>query len=492
MNFKGLFKNKNHIYILILLLSASFIFHCVPYLVLDTSKYNFYDTDTWSNVRKIEQLNHGATPQYDTARGLPVYGIQVIGSWMAGENDTPLEIFNKVGFLSPILALLFAITVYILVTILFSENAGFYSSVFIMFSGWNLFHNSLFGIIDYHLLSIFMCVTVILCILISVKYRSDLFLIPAILAGIILYFTASMFWFYIVIVAGILGILLFHYLWTTFEKYRLYLILSVPIIVGLLYLQFRDTYWINLLLSWSEPITESMPISPVMFLLIANVMILIVIYGIYRSIKTVNYDIIPLSLFIVTMGLALLTFKFQRIEYIFSPFAAIVSGYYLDRYVSKINARTVLIVFLTFSIVLSGYMMGSIISTSNRNSEVGDALLFLRTQEPGVILAWWDYGFWISAVSGQVPFSDPTQGIHAIEAAKIFAGIPTDSIPLLKKYDIKYVLVSKSDYSFYPAMQWYAKSTVPYEQSYLKELVGGTALKENLIYNLSGIMVYKI
>ncbi|MCJ7698137.1 MAG: hypothetical protein MUO73_07400, partial [Thermoplasmata archaeon] len=455
-------------------------------------RYNFYDTDTWSNVRKIDQLTHGAAPQYDTARDLPVIGIQVIGSLMVIENDTPLDIFNKVGFLSPILALLFAITVYILVTVLFSENAGFYSSIFIMFSGWNLFHNSLFGIIDHHLLSVFMCLTLILCILICVEYKSDLFLIPAVLAGMILYFTASMFWFYIVIVAFVIGILLFHYLWRTYVKYRLYLILIVSVITGLLYLQFKDTYWINLLVSWYEPITESVPISPVMFILISNVMILILIYGIYRTIQPKNYDIVPLSLLIVTVGLAILTFKFQRIEYVFSPFAAIVYGYYLDRYVSRINARMLLIIFLTFSIVLSGYMMGSIIDTSNDRGGVGDALLYLKGQEPGTVLAWWDYGFWIGAVSGQIPFTDPTQGIHAIEAAEIFTGTPSESKLLLHEYDIKYIMVFESDYGFYPAMQWYAKSIVPYEQSYLKELIDGTASNGNVIYNQSGIKVYRI
>ena len=83
------FKNKNQVCILILLLLTSFIIHCVPYVLLDISKYNFYDPDTWYYVGKIDQLKHGGPVEYNA--------ISVLGSIIVKDTDFPRDIFNVVG-----------------------------------------------------------------------------------------------------------------------------------------------------------------------------------------------------------------------------------------------------------------------------------------------------------------------------------------------------------------------------------------------------------
>jgi len=479
-------------------LSVSFLLHCAPYVFLDTSKYNFYDTDTWYSVRRIDRLTHGETLEYDPILNYPTGRSidwrpfpSVLESIFVRDTDTPLDIFNNVGFLTPIIAALFAISVYFLVGKLFSETAGFYTSIFVMFSGGNLFFNSLFGVIDHHLLSIFMCTTMILCLLISIKYKADRYFIPAIIAGTILYFTATLFLFYVVITASIIGILILHYIWITYKEIRVFLIILILILGAILFTQFIDPKWIYLLVSYIEPVQEMNAINPFAFLLITNVMLFILVVGYYEMMTQKKYDTLPISLFIITVGLAALTFKFQRIEYIFSPFAAIISGYFLDKHISQINAKKLMFVFIAISIFISVSTMGFIIQTSNNNQKWGDALQFLKDQDTGIVLTWWDYGHWIVAVSGQPPYATPFQnGIP--DVAIIFTNPSSESTSLLKKNNISYILVTEPDQQYYSMMQWYAKSTVPYEQSYLKELIDGTAQNGIIIYDKEGLKIYDV
>ena len=77
-----------------------------------------------------------------------------------------------------------------------------------------------------------------------------------------------------------------------------------------------------------------------------------------------------------------------------------------------------------------------------------DAVSWIRANTPpgSVILSWWDYGYWITAM-GERPTLADNATINSTQIAvigRIFMSNDTVALPLLKKYDVSYVLVFTS------------------------------------------------
>ena len=74
-----------------------------------------------------------------------------------------------------------------------------------------------------------------------------------------------------------------------------------------------------------------------------------------------------------------------------------------------------------------------------------EALGWLRDNTPpgSVILSWWDYGYWITGVGDRPSLADNAT-INSTQIAvigRIFMGNDTLALPLLKKYNVSYILV---------------------------------------------------
>jgi dolichyl-diphosphooligosaccharide--protein glycosyltransferase len=87
-----------------------------------------------------------------------------------------------------------------------------------------------------------------------------------------------------------------------------------------------------------------------------------------------------------------------------------------------------------------------------------DTVSWIRenTLSSSVILAWWDYGYWITAMGERATLADNAT-INSTQIAiigRIFMSNDTVALPLLKKYNVSYVLV-------FTDVQYAASSTLP-------------------------------
>ena len=84
-------------------------------------------------------------------------------------------------------------------------------------------------------------------------------------------------------------------------------------------------------------------------------------------------------------------------------------------------------------------------NTPTISDEWYEAISSLKTQEPGTVLTWWDYGSWVQGITGYPTVTDTVHGQDANrmrETARIFLET-NESVTLkaLQKYDTKYVII---------------------------------------------------
>jgi asparagine N-glycosylation enzyme membrane subunit Stt3 len=486
--------NNNHLCLLFVILIGSVAFHCSLYYILNTTQYNFYDTDSWYTVRQIDRFVHGEDIQFDKLLDYPEgrtinwgVALPISYSFFVNKDDSTLTIFNKGGFLPPILSGIFVLLIYYLVTKLFSETIGFYSAILISVGTGIYFQNCLFGMIDHHLLESVLFTVMILCFLIAIKEKSDWWILPILISGIILFFTSVLWVFFYGIIGACVTLVFLLYVWKRNPIFGKLFLVSIMVIGVIFIWYFKYTYWLSLLLSWMDPITEVAFSDPTLLLIRFNILIPIFLLGILYIILT-KKELPTLVLLLVSGVLVLLMLRFTRMECILTPIFLILSAYFIDKFFTKRApeiSTMIILSFLIFSIFFGTIIISGFAKTADNNSEWNSALLYLQEQNRGVVLSWWDYGHWIVAVSGQPPFTDPFQD-NVIDAAKIFTN---DTAPETAKY--RYIIVTKNDYKFYDAMVWYSKSEVPYERSYLKKLIDGN-VKNELVFKNTLIQIYRI
>ncbi len=480
-----LIQNKQHFCILILVIIISLLFHSSLYFIINVNQYNFYDTDTWYSIRQIDRQTHGENIEYDSMLNYPEgrsidWGIAlpIFYSLFVNKYDSTLEIFNKVGFLPPILSALFVLLIYFLVSKLFSETVGFYSSILLSIGTGIYFQNCLFGVIDHHLLESILFAIMILCFLLMIKEKLILWSIPIFISGTILFFTSVLWVFFYGVFVLCLMILFLYKFWNIWC-----ISIIIPIVISVAF-YVKDTYWFRLLY-WVEPISEIANSDILLLIIRFNILIPILLCSIILYIKFLKKEFTITCLLLISFILAILTCRFTRMEYLLTPFILILSAYFIDKFFTNKISTIIILVFLIISSVVGGIIIMDLAKTANDNSEWNGALSYIRDQEEGLVLSWWDYGHWIVAVSGQPPFADPFQA-RVVEAAKIFTG---KNDLELSKY--RYIIVTKNDYKFYDAMVWYSKSPVPYENSYLKKLICEET-NDKLVFKNALIRIYDV
>ena len=466
----------------IVLLLGSIALHAAPYYLLDHTGYTFYDTDTWHVIDEIHQVAHG---ELIPNTGFPV--ITYLGSIVTTAADTPLDIFNKVGWMPVILAAIFAVCIYILVTKLFDEQVGFYAGIIVMYASGLLFQISMYGYIDHHLLELVTGFVMIVCVLLAITQQKLIYVIPAIISGYLLYYTSYLFMFYIAIAAGMVGFLLICYA-LKHRKWLWALLAFVPV-AWWLYPQIIGSGLYTMMFTWSEPISEISAMNPVGLLIRLNILIPIIAYGIYRAIRTRTFEPLSIALFIAVIVLTTLTLKFIRLEFMLTAFLAVLAGYYLWKYFDRDHAYMLLSIFLVFSLVISTFSIGLLTSTAKYNSDWSAGITYLQDQPEGLVLAWWDVGYWLTAASNHTAYSNPSQE-NAGSTAQIFLSPPINATASLNNTKIKYVAVYVDDKKFYKGMSYYSKPVVDYNQSYLHALTETTEYSP--VFQQGRLRVYQV
>jgi asparagine N-glycosylation enzyme membrane subunit Stt3 len=474
--------NRRYIIALFLIAAFSFLFHSSIYFILDTSRYNFYDTDTWYTVHEIDRLTHGENIDFDPLMNYPDGRAIDWGSFVpcfyslfATQNDTPLDIFNKIGWIPPILSTLFIVVIYLLVSILFSQRVGLYSAAILSIIAGGFFNNSLFGIIDHHLIECIITTIGILCILIAFKKSEIIWILPIIPSAAILYFTSTLYMMYLGLWSLCLAICIIYT-----NKYKIPIVTIAALVA---FLVLNNSHWFYLWFNYIGPISEMAPMDIMTFVIRYNILIPVIILGIllvseYKSERE------TFALLVVFSCVLLCAFRFVRVGYILTPMFSILSAYYIDKFLSEKSMKCVMCGFFLISFVSGASLIYELQQTAHNNDDWNEALDYLKSQNQGLALSWWDYGHWIVAVANQPPYTNPFQD-RVIAAAKIFT---SDTKPNLS--GISYIVVTDGDQKFYDAMLWYSKSNVTYNNSYLNKLIDERG--DALVFKRGSVKIYQV
>lgn len=194
------------------------------------------------------------------------------------------------------------------------------------------------------------------------------------------------------------------------------------------------------------------------------------------------------NVFILSSGLASLYFStlMVRLELIFSPFSSVFSAYGAYLLIDKAQSSealkgfekrlkrsfkrpwwissTVIMLLVTFLLapsVISGYAhAGGPVTISSASLPYAyefpdwfQALEWIRENTPpgSVVMAWWDYGYWITTLGNRPTIIDNAT-INTTQVAlvgKAFISNDTVAIPIMKKFNVSYVLVFSSMFLAY-------------------------------------------
>ena len=442
---------------------------------MDTSKVNLYDTDTWYTVRQIGVLSNGGDISYDKLLMYPEGRGVDWGSLLpyllapfSNESDTPLQTFNRFAWGGPIASIVFSIIIFLMVSRLYGEIVGLYSTIFISVGSWVYLQNCLYGIIDHHILEVIFFTLSLLSLILLIKERN---LIWGVLIGVsigALFFTSTLWSLYYCIFFLAVFLAVIHTLWNHNKLFAS----GFVILTGIVGVYFFQTYLysrFSSLLSWSEPIVEIAHTSPLTLLMQYNILILPLVVGITK-IGDSLFKIDEMILILVSAIFLMLTLQFTRMGYMLFPIVAILSAYYIDKEIARKYKMWVVGVFVISMVVFGAITISEFADTTKNNRDMEKPLEYLSIQPQGLVLSWWNDGHWIVSISHQPPFTDPFQD-RLTEASTIFTANISQAQALLKRYDIRYILVSEDDMQFYDTMVWYSKSQTPYDDSYLNEII---------------------
>jgi len=207
------------------------------------------------------------------------------------------------------------------------------------------------------------------------------------------------------------------------------------------------------------------------------------------AIVTSIYDLSNINnLLILTSGISSLYFStlMVRLELIFSPFSSVLSAYGVYSLLNKIEGEEIIkktgkmmkrlakrpwwvsyaiIVMLTSfllapSLILGYGHAGTPVTIASSSlpfaAEIPDwlqALEWIRENTPknSVIMAWWDYGYWITTL-GDRPTIIDNATINTTQVAmigKAFISNDTIALPIMKKFNVSYVVVFSTLYLSY-------------------------------------------
>lgn len=492
--------NKKLLVIIISLISISFLIHSLPFFIMDKSSYNFYDTDSWYTIRQIELIKQNQPLNFDLLAEYPQgksidWGIfeAYLGYSLSYFSNNPIDIFNTSGFISPILLIIFSILIYYFISYLFNKEVGLYSFILMLFPTGFLMSQSIFGIIDHHLLECIFGTLLLLSLLIFIIKRK--------IFGLILYLFLCILSFLnshetCLIFIGI-SIIIFTidciYQIVINKKYQ-WLIFIIEIIgVFLIFIYFNTELLrvINLIIGWNEPIAELQSLSIISFINHFGILLLIAELDLLlNKFKKENYSLLIYYLWLITLLLVFLSFKFIRNEIFLFPLIAIIASYYLTKF--NLNWRKFLVIlFIIFSIISTIGVNLTYLKTIEENKGWSNTFQYMNNLQENenskIVLTWWDYGHWVLVAGKQISFTNPFQ-VRANQAALIFTQNKAESLKLIKQYNISYIIVSEKDKKNFNAMLYYANMKSDYNESYLKDLIESNSP----IYENNGIKLFNI
>ncbi len=156
-----------------------------------------------------------------------------------------------------------------------------------------------------------------------------------------------------------------------------------------------------------------------------------------------------------------------RMTYYFAVAAALVCGYVIDsllrsapRFRLAIAATAVAFVFVPDFMLALDVNPGEVAGADwratcawlrrNTPEPFGDSNHYYVRYAPGTpeasysVMAWWDYGYWITALARRVPVANPTQINADVAASVLLARDENEAAEIMERWTARYLLVDQS------------------------------------------------
>ncbi len=395
--------------------------------------------DSWYHMGIAERL-------YNNSTALP-RPYELLGWIVSTVGHLGLD-YKLVGaYLPPVLGALILIPLFFLGREILKNNwASLFSCLLAVILPTELFHRSLLGFTDTHVLEVLLLVTILLFVMIGVRKKSIIWLILAGLTTFLYLYN----WRGGILVLGILG------LWSLIELLKrlperaiipsltLIAVASAIIMLSLDTTMLKEPLWgFGSLISETQPTTIDAAFD---------------IYGLALPMALAGLFFLAKSkknlLFLVWSIVAILmTISEKRWGYYAVVNISLLSGLFLIeiyRYAKpKVKTFSIALICLFTLMASINGTIGMAKVPNDLSREWYEALVWLKDNSPKptpkdlyYILSWWDYGYWIEWISERLPIENPSSS-RPNDGYNFYLSTTVEEANIHLRRNIKYIVVGR-------------------------------------------------
>lgn len=417
---------------------------------------------------------------------------------------TGMSLIRVAVWLPMFIGLLCLVPVYFITRILFNDIAAIVACLVLTVLPGEFLNRTLIGYADYHGLEVLLTTSMMLFIMLSVKYKNWKSILFGLLAMITL-FVYWLIWQGAILFVGIIVLYLICYgLVKTKHKLSFIQLSIVGIFAGscivlllnpkLPYMAYGYfTQRLPLLSIGSLVLSESGTMTISTLFNNFTLAILFAIAGMVilsLNLKKPEY----MLLFIWTLVILGLTIMFRRYGYYLSINVAILCGLVVFKLLQVNRYKIAAVAVAIALMVLPNYNAVKIAQHPQViSNEWYDTLVALQNKQQGMVAAWWDYGYWIQYLSQKNVYCSPNGINKHKEMAEIMLSDITKGTRKLKELGCEYIIVDRDTVeNKYGTLTRYVDYPVEKANTLLYLLWNNGARGYTLIMRTDNIKVYAI
>ena len=423
----------------------------LPFDNVFTSEYiKFISIDAYWQMANVDKIAPDFPMYFTKIFTIPIFQWLLSGVvWCIGLGNPSQSLIDTVAvYFPPILAALTIVPVYFIGKLLFSRFVGIVAAALIAVLPGEWLGRSLLGFTDHHVAEVLFSTTAFMFFLMAIKTSGKRKItytaLFALLAVVCLYsWTSGLLVVAIMVIYGF--ILACKGMANDFPHFHIrYFVLLIVLALGtgvyfLSNFELISRTWVYI--TTSSTITTTQEMRPLFFptgsfsplaawgnfttlLLVTPVAMGLLINKAIR-----NKDQNGLFLFIWSLVMLVAALCFRRYSYYFAVNAALLGGFLAWWLWTHINER-ILAIGITGSlicIILFPCFNAAMVTAQRSTFAPSDAWMGAlewvenETLQESVILAWWDYGYWINREAGRTAYVNPSQDKIPVEnTARMF------------------------------------------------------------------------
>ena len=420
----------------------------LPFNNVFTGEYiKFISVDAYWQMANVDKIAPNFLIYITRIFDIPIFQWLLSGViWCIGWGNPSQSLIDTVAvYFPPIIAALTIVPVYIIGKLLFNRFAGLVAAALIAVLPGEWLGRSLLGFTDHHVAEVLFSTTALMFFLLAIKTEGKRCIVYSILATLFIFTCVYSWTSGILIVAIVMVFLSVLVIWRWKLRSGFFPFISLWLLIFgmIMFLAFNvdliPRMWAYI--TTSTTITTTQEMRPLLFpagsfsplaawgnfttLLLAVPITMGLLIN--RLIKDTDSNALFLLVWSVVMLAAMLCFR--RYSYYFAVNAALLGGFMAWWLWTHINER-VMAIGITGSLIcimlfpcFNAAMITAERSTFAPSDAWMGALEWVENETPqeSVILAWWDYGYWINRETGRSAYVTPSQDRIPVEnTARMF------------------------------------------------------------------------